>query len=66
MNSRSHANEVATIFGGAGFIGRHTVWALARRGWRIRAASRRPDLAGKFSEYLTSVIGVPTEVGRAK
>jgi NADH dehydrogenase len=46
MNSRSHANEVATIFGGAGFIGRHTVWALARRGWRIRAASRRPDLAG--------------------
>jgi NADH dehydrogenase len=46
MNSRSHANEVATIFGGSGFVGRHTVGALAKKGWRIRSASRRPDLAG--------------------
>jgi UTP--glucose-1-phosphate uridylyltransferase len=29
-------------------------------------ALRRPDLAGKFSEYLTSVIGIPTELGRPK
>jgi UTP--glucose-1-phosphate uridylyltransferase len=29
-------------------------------------ALRRPDLAEKFSEYLTSVIGVPTEAGRTK
>lgn len=37
---------LVTIFGGAGFVGRYAVRALARDGWRIRAASRRPDLAG--------------------
>ncbi len=37
---------LVTIFGGSGFVGRHTVSALAKRGWRIRAAVRRPDLAG--------------------
>jgi NADH dehydrogenase len=34
-----------TIIGGSGFIGRHIVRALAQRGYRLRAASRRPDLA---------------------
>jgi len=37
---------LVTIFGGSGFVGRHTVSALAKRGYRIRAAERRPDLAG--------------------
>src|SRR5690606_7142422 len=37
---------LATIYGGSGFVGRHTVRALAKRGWRVRAAVRRPGLAG--------------------
>ncbi len=35
-----------TVFGGSGFLGRHVVRALAQRGYRIRVAVRRPDLAG--------------------
>ncbi len=38
--------RLVTVFGGSGFIGRHVVRALAKDGWRIRVACRRPDLAG--------------------
>jgi NADH dehydrogenase len=38
--------KLATVFGGSGFVGRYIVWSLARRGYRVRAAVRRPDLAG--------------------
>jgi NADH dehydrogenase len=38
--------KLATVFGGSGFVGRHIVWSLARKGYRVRAAVRRPDLAG--------------------
>jgi len=37
---------LVTIFGGSGFLGRHVVRALAKFGYRIRVAVRRPELAG--------------------
>jgi NADH dehydrogenase len=45
---------LVTVFGGSGFIGRHVVRALAKRGYRIRVAVRRPDLAG-FLQPLGNV-----------
>jgi NADH dehydrogenase len=44
---------LVTVFGGSGFIGRHVVRALARRGVRIRVAVRRPDLAGHLQPLGT-------------
>jgi NADH dehydrogenase len=38
--------KLVTVFGGSGFLGRHVVRALARRGYQVRVACRRPDLAG--------------------
>lgn len=38
--------KLITVFGGSGFLGRHVVRALARRGYLVRVACRRPDLAG--------------------
>ncbi len=39
-------DTLVTVFGGSGFLGRHVVRALAKRGYRIRVAVRRPELAG--------------------
>src|ERR1700723_4495275 len=37
--------NLVTVFGGSGFLGRHTVGALARAGWRIKVATRHPNRA---------------------
>lgn len=41
----SNMPKLVTVFGGSGFLGRHIVRVLAKRGYRIRVAVRRPDLA---------------------
>ena len=41
-----NSGKLVTVFGGSGFVGRHVVAALAKRGYRVRVAVRRPDLAG--------------------
>src|SRR5207237_1384059 len=39
---RNGMRGLVTLFGGSGFIGGQTVRALAKRGWRLRVAVRRP------------------------
>ena len=36
-------SRLVTVFGGTGFLGRHTVRALAKAGWRIKVAARYPN-----------------------
>jgi NADH dehydrogenase len=50
---RRPAQQLVTVFGGSGFLGRYVVRALAKRGYRIRIATRRPDLAGHLQPLGT-------------
>lgn len=43
--------KIVTIFGGAGFVGTQIVQLLARSGYRIRVATRRPGLAGHVKMF---------------
>jgi uncharacterized protein YbjT (DUF2867 family) len=38
-------SPLVTIIGGSGFVGRHIAQRMARRGWRVRVACRRPNQA---------------------
>jgi len=40
--------RIATVFGGAGFIGRHVVQRLARQGFIVRVAGRDTEKAGRL------------------
>ncbi|ESR25896.1 complex I NDUFA9 subunit family protein [Lutibaculum baratangense] len=51
MAGRNMRYELVTVFGGSGFIGRYVVRALAVRGYRVRVAVRRPELAGFMKPY---------------
>jgi len=51
------SEKLITLIGGSGFVGRHVAQALARRGYRIRVACRRPDLAGHVQP-----LGTPGQV----
>lgn len=46
VTDRPVNDSLVTVFGGSGFVGRHVVRALAMRGYRVRVAVRRPELAG--------------------
>lgn len=49
---------LVTVFGGGGFLGRYVVRALAKDGWRIRVALRRP--------HLTPELRVMGDVGQVE
>lgn len=38
-------SKLVTIYGGSGFIGRYVAWHMAKEGWRVRVAVRRPNEA---------------------
>ncbi|WP_112321022.1 complex I NDUFA9 subunit family protein [Oceanibium sediminis] len=38
-------SPIVTIFGGSGFVGRYIALRMARAGWRVRVAVRRPNEA---------------------
>jgi len=50
--------KLVTVFGGSGFVGRHVVEALTKRGYRVRVAVRRPARA-----YYMTQLG---EVGQVE
>ena len=43
--------KLVTIFGGSGFVGRYVARRLAREGWRVRVACRRPNEALHVKVY---------------
>lgn len=44
-------SKLVTIFGGSGFIGRYIARRMAKEGWRVRVAVRRPNEAGFVRTY---------------
>lgn len=46
-------SNLATIYGGSGFVGRYIARRLAKQGWRVRVAVRRPNEAMFVRTYGT-------------
>ncbi len=44
-------SKLVTIYGGSGFLGRYIARRLAKKGWRIRVATRRPNEALFIKPY---------------
>jgi NADH dehydrogenase len=49
----SGKSPLVTIIGGSGFVGRNIAQRMARRGWRVRVACRRPNEAMHVKPYGT-------------
>ena len=66
-------DELVTLFGGGGFIGRYVCEFLLRSGWRVRIASRNPRSAyfiqplGQVGQigYVRADITAPESIARA-
>ena len=64
--------KVATVFGGAGFIGRQVVQRLAREDWVVRVAARHPPgeayLAsmGRPGQFAPALPKKPVSQGMAR
>jgi NADH dehydrogenase len=54
---RMPSQQLVTVFGGSGFLGRFVVRALVKRGYRVRIATRRPDRA-----YFLQPLGVVGQI----
>lgn len=44
-------SKLVTIYGGSGFVGRYIAQRMARQGWRVRVAVRRPNEAMFVKTY---------------
>ncbi len=44
-------SKLVTIYGGSGFVGRYITQRMARQGWRVRVAVRRPNEAHFVKPY---------------
>ena len=44
-------SKLVTIFGGSGFVGRYVAQRMAKQGWRVRVAVRRPNEALFVRQY---------------
>ena len=49
--SNAATAPIVTIFGGSGFVGRYIARRMAKRGWRVRVAVRRPNEANFVRPY---------------
>ena len=46
-------SKLVTIYGGSGFVGRYIARRMAKAGWRVRVAVRRPNEAIFVKPYGT-------------
>ncbi|MFZ9198851.1 MAG: SDR family NAD(P)-dependent oxidoreductase, partial [Paracoccaceae bacterium] len=44
-------SKLVTIYGGSGFVGRYIARRMAKEGWRVRVAVRRPNEALHVKPY---------------
>lgn len=54
-------NKLVTIYGGSGFVGRYIARRMAKEGWRVRVAVRRPNEALFVKPY--GVVGQVEPMG---